>query len=363
MNKINLRDIGLSERFIQEASFYGSEYDLARVSVQHRDLYRILTECGEIQAVVSGKLNYSASEVREYPAVGDWVLVDRTDDSNGNAIIHHVLTRKSCFERMAAGTSRERQVVAANMDTVFICMALNNDYNLQRLERYLSIVWDSRATPVVILTKRDLCEDVAAKRLEVESVALGADIVITSGLDDDCRTEFTPYISDGKTAAFIGSSGVGKSTLINRLIGEERLETREIRNDDRGRHTTTHRQLILLPRGGIVIDTPGMRELQLSGADLAQSFSDIEQLAEGCRFKDCSHENEPGCDVRRALEDGDLTERRYGNYKKLQKELLFEERRSSMTVSQAEKQKMIDMMGSLDAQKQFKQNHRKYKGK
>jgi ribosome biogenesis GTPase len=342
---------------------YGDKLHLARVSVQHKDIYRIITECGEVQARVSGKLGYSASVSADYPVAGDWVLADRVDDGGGDAIIHHILTRKSCFERKAAGTGYDRQAVAANIDTVFICMSLNNNFNLRRVERYLSIAWDSMAVPVIVLTKSDLCDNVAAKLPEIYSVAAGVDVVVTSSLNEDGYTTIKKYLNKGKTIAFIGSSGVGKSTMINRLMGEEVLATREIRDDDRGRHATTHRQLLVLPGGGVVIDTPGMRELQIAGADLSRSFADIEELAEKCRFRDCRHESEPGCAVRQAVVNGTLAAERLENYKKLQREMVFEERKSKMTPAQAEKLKVIDMMGSLDACKKVQNASRKNKGK
>ncbi|PKM93685.1 MAG: ribosome small subunit-dependent GTPase A [Firmicutes bacterium HGW-Firmicutes-1] len=361
MKQTNLYNLGLSEDISNEANQLDSTLFLARVSVQHKDMYKIITEDREIQAEVSGRLSYHASEIADYPAVGDWVLVDRIDDYGGNAIIHHILSRKSCFERKAAGDKYERQIVAANIDVVFICMSLNNDYNLRRLERYLSIAWDSRAKPVVVLTKADLCNDIESRLREIEEIAIGVNVVVASCLDADGYSHMIKYMEKRKTVAFIGSSGVGKSTLINKLMGQNVLVTNSLRNDDKGRHTTTHRQLILLPQGTIVIDTPGMRELQIAGADLSMSFSDIEEYSNHCYYKDCNHENEPRCAVREAIEEGTLSLERYENYKKLQKEMLFEERKVTMTASQAEKEKIKDMMGSLDACKRLQKFNRKNK--
>lgn len=362
MCKINLNDIGLSERFAREAAMYSDLLHLARVSVQHKDMYKVITESGETQAEVSGKLSYSAVVSANYPVVGDWVLVDRIDGNSGNAIIHHMLTRKSRFERKAAGTGNERQLIAANIDTVFICMSLNNDYNLRRIERYLAIAWDSMASPVIVLTKSDLCADISTRLMEIASVAVGVDVVVTSGMSGDGYIGILQYLSKGKTIAFIGSSGVGKSTLINQLMGENVLDTKEIRADDKGRHTTTHRQLLILPNGGVVIDTPGMRELQIAGADLAKSFADIEELAENCYYRDCRHHSEPKCAVKQAIANGALSAGRFANYQKLQREMVFAERKDSMSAAQAEKQKKIDMMGSLDACKQVQKSNRKNKG-
>lgn len=360
MTKTHLYKIGLNDHFAQEATLYEDLY-LARVLVQHKDLYKVITENGEIQAEVSGKMGFMSKDTADYPAVGDWVMVDRVDDRGGNAIIHHILCRKSLIKRKAAGTSNQSQIVAANIDTVFICMSLNNNFNLRRLERYLSIAWDSMATPVVVLTKADLCNDVSTKLSEVHSVSIGVDVLVTTNMHDDGYKAVSQYVGIGKTVAFIGSSGVGKSTLINRLMGEELLATQEIGEHDKGRHTTTYRHLIGLPQGGAVIDTPGMRELQIECADLSTSFADIEELAQNCRFNDCTHQHEPGCAVREAIEKSILSAKRLDSYRKLQTEMKY----LGLNARQLEQEKINKMFGGMGAMKQARafckqKNKRKY---
>lgn len=341
---------GLSDRFEQEATMYEGLF-LARVTEQHRDLYKVVGEKGELQAGVSGNLIYRTNDNSDFPAVGDWVMIDREDHSTGNAVIHHILRRKSVFERKAAGTSNSVQIVAANIDTIFICMSLNADFNLRRMERYLSIAWNSMATPVIVLTKSDLCSDLSQRLTELSKVSVGTDTVVCSSKEENGNQEVLSYIKEGETIAFIGSSGVGKSTLINRLFGREILSTNEIREDDsKGRHTTTYRQLLLLPEGGVVIDTPGMRELQLDSANLSRSFEDVEELAEQCRFGDCSHTTEPGCAIRKAIEDGEFSEERLESYRKLQKEIGYE----GLDSKQLEKKKIESMFGSMGEMKQVR---------
>ena len=211
-------------------------------------------------------------------------MLDRESNINGNAIIHNILKRKSAFIRKAAGTSNEEQIVAANIDKVFICMSLNNDFNLRRLERYLSIAWDSNGVPVIILTKADLCDNLEQKLLEVNSISMGVDVLVTTSISEDGYNQVIDYIKESETVVFVGSSGVGKSTLINRLLGEDILATKEIRNDDKGKHTTTRRELFILPSGGMVIDTPGMREIGLESIDLSKSFFDVDSISKNVNF-------------------------------------------------------------------------------
>lgn len=306
----------IPDRWAALASAY-PELTVGRITLQEKGIYRIRTNTGEQNALVSGKFQFDAQSVSDYPAVGDYVMAGCADPDT--AIIHRVLPRKSLFVRKAAGTSKTEQVVAANIDTVFLCMSLNNDFNLRRLERYLAVAWESGADPVVVLTKADLCEDLPRKQLEVESIAVGVNVLTTSSLELDGYQQIMPYITEGKTVAFVGSSGVGKSTLINRLLGEERLATDGLRNDDKGHHTTTHRELLFLPNGAMVIDTPGMRELGMwdAASGVEQTFTDIEELAARCRFRNCSHMNEPGCAVCAAIQRGELDRGRWQSYQKL----------------------------------------------
>jgi ribosome biogenesis GTPase len=351
-----LKKYGLTERFEQEAALYEGLF-IARVSQQHRELYKAVGEQGELSAVVSGKFAYNANGLAGFPAVGDFVMIDRQDSGSGNAVIQHVLQRKSVFTRKAAGKSSDEQVIAANIDVIFICMSLNADFNLRRAERYLATAWASQATPVIVLTKSDLCGDAESRLEEVSSVAPGVDVIVCSSENSDGLTGVKPHILPGRTIAFIGSSGVGKSTLINRLLGYDMLVTKQIReSDDRGRHTTTHRQLILLPDGGIVIDTPGMRELSVYAGDLSRTFEDIEELSRQCKYSDCSHTSEPGCAVRQAIECGTLSEKRFESYQKLQREIAYD----GLNSRRLENEKINRMFGSKAAMKQaFKEIKRK----
>lgn len=335
-----MKKVQIPPRFEALATQYEG-LTLCRILLQEKSQYRLISSQGEQAAVVSGKYQYEANSPSDYPAVGDYVMADLNDGSM--AVIHHLLPRASVFLRKAAGSARQEQVVAANVDTLFLCMSLNHDFNLRRLERYLSVAWDSGSRPVIVLTKADLCEDVDKKLTEVESVAFGVDILVTTAMRTDGYEKVLPYVKPGQTVAFIGSSGVGKSTLINRLLGEDTLATGGLRNDDKGRHTTTHRELLFLPNGGMVIDTPGMRELGMwdSTGGVEQTFQDIEELARQCRFSNCTHQNEPGCAILAALHSGELTAERLTSYQKLMQENAYAADSESYLVSKEKKFKEI----------------------
>jgi ribosome biogenesis GTPase / thiamine phosphate phosphatase len=299
-----------------------------RVAVQHRGAWDVLAEDGELRVDVAGRLRHEAEETAELPVVGDWVAVAARPDETGGTI-QAVLPRRTKFSRKTTMQAAEEQVLVANVDVVFVVTSLNEDLNLRRLERYLTLAWESGAAPVIVLTKADLVEDAAPLVAEVESIAYDVPVVPTSTVTGLGLERLTAFLPTGVTGALLGSSGVGKSTLVNALVGEERLATQEIRDDGRGRHTTTRRELIVLPDAGLIVDTPGMRELQLWAADdgLEEAFDDVTALFADCRFSDCAHDTEPDCAVRAALDNGTLSSERWESYQKLERELEHLERR------------------------------------
>jgi ribosome biogenesis GTPase len=295
----------------------------ARVAAQRRGAYVVHAERGERPAEIAGRLRHAAVTAADLPAVGDWVAVEDRPGAAA-ATIHAVLERSTVFSRKTAGEEVAEQVLAANVDLVFLVGAFGDELNVRRIERYLVSAWESGAQPVIVLNKSDLAEDPAADVAAVEAIAFGVPVHVVSCLDGAGLEQLQTYFSGNRTVALLGSSGVGKSSLLNRLLGWERQCVQTLRGDGKGRHTTTQRELVPLPAGGLVLDTPGMRELGLWSADsgVDETFADVADLAD-CRFTDCAHESEPGCAVRAAIADGRLVEERLENYRKLQRELLL----------------------------------------
>ena len=345
-----LNNYGVTQRFLTEATLYPA-YSLGRVVSQYRGKYKIATEQGETLAQISGKLRFETEELAQYPAVGDFVMVSQ-ETADSEAVIHHILTRKSIFLRKAVGMTGQAQPVSANIDTVFLCMSLDQNYSLNRMERYLSIAWDSGAVPVIVLTKADLCEDLETVIRDIERISSFSDILSLSMFDEDISKKFAPYFAKNQTCAFIGSSGVGKSTLINKLLGEDLLETREIGKANKGRHTTTGREMYPCPLGGVVIDTPGMREMGAESTDLSRTFHEIEELAEQCRFRNCTHTGEPGCAVLAAIEEGTLDQRRLDSFLKLQNEASYDSL-SSKEIETKKFERMFKEVGGMKNARKF----------
>lgn len=312
----------------------------ARIVAQHRGAYVLWTEEDPLRATAAGKLFYEHDTGGQLPAVGDWVAV------TPEGVITAILPRRSAIIRKDAGHGSKEQVLAANVDTVFLLAGLDDDLSLRRLERYLAVVWASGALPVVLLTKTDLCSDVAAALLAVEGVATNVPIHPISNLTGEGLEALEHYLELGRTVVLLGSSGVGKSTLLNRLAGQELMRTSELADDGTGQHTTIHRQLFQLPSGGLLIDTPGLRELQFWEGDLQAAFEDIEALALECRFQDCSHLSEPACAVQVAVKNGTLAPERLRSWRQLQRELEQVAKRSSQRLDGARKKRWQERVGA-----------------
>ncbi|MDB5439678.1 MAG: GTPase RsgA, partial [Caulobacteraceae bacterium] len=331
-----------------------------RIIVQHRDSYLVVTDEGELRGKISGRLVHEAVE-GGYPAVGDWVALE-LNEAEGAATIHAVLPRRTAFVRRGAiDSSHGLQVIAANIDVAFVVTSLNADLNARRIERYLAAAWQSGARPVVVLTKADLSDDAEGLAAEIATLAADCEVLTVSARQGLGLDSVLAQLAPGETGVLIGSSGVGKSTLVNALLGEERMAIDTIRDgDDHGRHTTSHRQLILLPGGGMLLDTPGIREVGLVDADEGVSvvFDDIEQLIEGCKFNDCSHDNEPGCAVRDALESGALDPARWDNFERLGLELAATEAKASEVAKIVERRRLVALQKGYRAAKRDSRGER-----
>lgn len=339
---MNLADLGWSEFFQLQMDPERPDNKPARVCRQDKNQFHLLSEQGPLNGVIPQRLRKAALSKADLPTVGDWVVVSPIEGGeDGTVQIEALLERKSKFSRKEAGDVMDEQVVAANIDTVFIVSALDNEFNPSRIERYLLLSWDSGAQPVLILNKTDICTKLERKLESIRLIAQGAPIHRVSATEGEGLEVFTPYLSHGSTCAFLGSSGVGKSTIINALLGFEKFETGAVREEDnRGRHTTTFREMVQTPQGGMIIDTPGMREIQLwaSSASITQSFEDVETLASQCKFRDCAHLSEPGCAVNKAVADGTLDERRLSRYFKLVDELEHFESQQNVAARAEKKQ-------------------------
>ncbi|MBL9206686.1 MAG: ribosome small subunit-dependent GTPase A [Opitutaceae bacterium] len=337
---MNLSALGWNESFTAAFSpFSNAGLVPARVACEHKHAFELYSESGLVHAALTGKLLHEAQVRADLPAVGDWVAA-RLRPGEPSADIHAVLPRRTKFSRRAAGPRPDEQIVAANVDVVFLVTALDANYNVRRIERFLAVAWESGAQPVIVLNKSDLHPEPDRARREVEAIALAAPVVVVSALDHHCRDLFAPFLRIGQTLAFLGSSGVGKSTLINAILGEARQSTGEARiSDSRGRHTTTRRELLLSESGVLVMDTPGMRELQFhdQGADVEETFQDILELAHACRFSDCSHRDEPGCAIQLALDEGRLDGERWASYLKLAREEAYATRKNDQAAARKER--------------------------
>ena len=338
---MNLNDLGWDDGFAASLEPYDNCIP-GRVSAQHRGEYDVLTRVGEQRARVTGKLRHEAASGADLPAVGDWVALREQS-------IQGVLPRRSAFQRKVNLGAAEAQVLAANLDSIFVVSGLDADFSARRLERYLTLAWESGATPVVVLTKADLCDDPQALLLDAEQVAVGVPVHLVSNLTGEGHDELGPYLQPAKTIALLGSSGVGKSSLANGLLGQEAQATKALAEDGTGRHTTTARQLLRLPGGALLVDTPGLREVQLWEADdgIQEAFADVDELAAGCRFNDCAHMREPGCAVQEAIEDGRLPLERLQSYRVLQRELARLARKQDARLRSEERKKRVAFAKSL----------------
>ncbi|CAN5452099.1 ribosome small subunit-dependent GTPase A [soil metagenome] len=363
---MDLVKLGWNSFFEKSFDELGSEqYYKARVAVQNRNNYSLFTESGEITGEISGKFRFQIENDFEgktdIPAVGDWVYFKRVNNEN-RGIIDGVLKRKNKFSRKEAGEKTKEQVVAANVDVIFLMNSLNLDLNLRRIERYLTLILESDIKPVILLSKSDLSDNPEEAIENVRSIAMGFDVFSLSVKTGDGVDKLMSYFDGNKTIAMLGSSGVGKSSLINHLAGSELFITNDLSTyRDKGKHTTTFRELVMLESGGCIIDTPGMRELQLwEGSEgLNEAFDDIEELALKCKFSDCKHQNEPGCAIREAIENGTLETKRLVSYKKLQNEIKFFA--AKLDKKKAEEEKKVRKKITKDQKNSYKNGSGKFR--
>jgi len=350
-----MNTLGWDEFFANHFQSYAADgYAAGRIALEYKHFYRIYSEWGEVLGEIAGRLRHEALDREDLPVVGDWVVIRRSSESD-KVTIHAVLPRKSKFTRKVAGFRTEKQIVGSNIDTVFLVTSLNQDFNPRRVERYLIVAWESGARPIIVLSKSDLCDEVEERTREIKAVVGDVPIHAVSVVKREGLDELARYLKAGQTVAFLGSSGVGKSTLVNYLLGREHLRVQEIRKHDlRVECSGAHRELIVLPQGALVLDTPGMRELQLwdGEAGLEIAFADIETVASQCYFSDCRHQDEPRCAIREALAEGAIDAARYESYQKLKKELTYLARKQDIRSAIVEKKrwKTLSRMASQRAQ-------------
>lgn len=353
---MRLGELGWDDAFARHFDAWRDRPDVqpGRVAIEFNHMYRVYIDEGEVEAVIAGRVKHHASSRSELPAVGDWVVVRKRPDEHRGSI-RAVLPRRSWFSRRAAGNVTDEQVVAANVDVVFLVMALDQDFSIRRLERYLLLARESGAAPAILLTKPDLCENVAARVAEVTAMAGNLPVHLLRPTRNEGIEHVAAYLTAGRTGALLGSSGVGKSTIINRLVGEDVQKTREVReSDSKGRHTTNRRELVRLPNGGLIVDTPGMRELQLwdVGESVRETFDEVEALASHCYFSDCRHRGEPRCAVKAAVAEGRVLASRLESYLKLQDELVFLARQQDERAQLEEKRRSKVAKATRARQKQ-----------
>jgi ribosome biogenesis GTPase len=341
-------DVGVERDF---QPYAGTGWQAGRVAVEQKGLYRVYTERGDLPARITGRMWHAAKGRADFPAVGDWVVLEQAT-AVAEPAIQVILPRKSKLSRKVAGKTTDEQILATNIDNALIVVGLDGDFNLRRIERYLTIIRESGANPVILLNKVDICDNPGEKLAQARGVAGGGPVYLISARTGEGMGEPVTYLQTGQTAVLLGSSGAGKSTLINNLLGYERNRTQAVREDDsHGRHTTTYRELIVLPGGGCLIDSPGLREIQVwdGAGSIGETFEEVERLARRCRFADCRHGDEPGCAVKEALESGRLNPARFENYLKLRREQAYIVRLQDRNEMMSDKEKWKNIAKKIKA--------------